>query len=155
MANSIQHAENTKTRIHEQVQPYMADLFYRLANNYVILFGAILLTNMILLPLLFQLLPDSFPSSTPQVLGFASVLLLLVFGWRFLENRNHATALFALYIRYSRQKRDLEENITLAQDDMLPDENTLYVSVDLLEDSATSLLQAIEEEGLKIHRSNQ
>lgn len=151
MANPIQHAETTLERVHEQIQPYMADLFYKLANNYILLFGAVLLTNLIILPVAFQFLP--LLNSTMTIIEFSLILLILVFGWRFLEARNHATALFVIYIRYSRQKRDLEATLALAKEGVLDDDNALYVGVDLLEESATSFLNAVEAEGLKAQES--
>ncbi|MGJ3237241.1 MAG: hypothetical protein ACFE0Q_00900 [Anaerolineae bacterium] len=149
MANPTQHAQRVLDASHEQVQPYMAALFSRLANNYGILFLLVLMVNLIGIPLLMRWMPV--PASTANVLGFSAMVLILVYGWRFLENRNQATALFVLYIRYSRQRRDTEDTLKLAQEGALEDENRLYVQVDLLEENATSLLNAVQEQGLAQH----
>ncbi|MGB7339073.1 MAG: hypothetical protein WBC91_09300 [Phototrophicaceae bacterium] len=151
MANPIQHAETTLTRVHAHVQPYMADLFYRVANNYLLLLAAVFVTNMIGIPLLLRFVP--IPLSTVNIIGFSAMLLILVYGWRYLENRNHATALFVLYIRYSRAKRDLEASLVLAKEGVLENDDTLYIQVDFLEETATGLLDAVEEQGLKAHSS--
>lgn len=149
MANPIQNAKNSLAATHEQVQPYMAELFKRIASNYAILIAGVLVVNMIMLPLLLRFVP--IPVSTANVLGFSAMLLILVYGWRFLENRNRATSLFVLYTRYSRQRRDLLATVEAAESSTLEDENTLYVNVDLLEEAASSLLDAVEEQGLKAH----
>jgi len=149
VANSLQHAKNSLEATHAHVQPYMAELFSRLASNYLLLMGGVLIVNMIGIPLLLRVI--IIPVSTANILGFAAMLLILVYGWRFLENRNRATALFVLYIRYSRQRRELIASIEQAETDSLEDENTLYVNVDLYEESASSFLDAVEEQGLKAH----
>lgn len=149
MANPIQNAENALKRIHTEVQPYMATLFYKIANNYLLLLAGVIVINMIGLPLLIRFVP--IPMSTVNVIGFSAMLLILVYGWRYLEKRNHATTLFVFYIHYSRAKRNLEASLDLARAGSLETDDTLYIQIDLLEETATILLDAIEEEGLKPH----
>lgn len=149
MANPIQHAKTSAERIHEAVRPYMPETFYQLGSNYGLLLIAVVAVNMLGIPLLLRFI--SLPLSTANVLAFSVMLLILVYGWRFLENRNHATAIFVLYTRYSRQRRDLLDTITQAENGILEDDNALYVQVDLLEEKATAYLEAVEEQGVKAH----
>lgn len=147
MANPIEHAKTTSERVHNAVQPYMPETFYRIGSNYSLLLITVVAVNMIGIPLVLRFLP--LPLSTANVMGFSVMLLILVYGWRFLENRNHATAIFVLYTRYSRQRRDLQDALKQAENGVLEDENTLYVHVDLLEEVASGFLDAVEEQGVK------
>ncbi len=149
MANPIKHAKQTAENTHQQVQPYMASLFQRLGFNYANLIILMLVINILSVWLLLRILP--LPPSTANVIGFAVNLIFLVYGWRFLEKRNNATALFVLYTRYSRQRRDLKDNIKLAEDGALENEDNLYTQVDVLEENASLFLDAVEEEGMKAH----
>ena len=151
MANPIKHAKKTAENAHLQVQPYMASLFQRLGFNYAILIMIMVLINTVGVWLLLTFLP--IPQSTANVIGFSVNLIFLLYGWRFLEKRNRATSLFVLYTRYSRQRRDLTDNIKLAEDGALENTDDLYIQVDVLEEKATSFLEAVESEGMKAHQS--
>jgi hypothetical protein len=147
MTNPIQHAKQSEETSYLQIQPYMLSLFQRLAGNYAILGVSVVIVNTIGVQILLGLL--AIPQSTATAIAFAVNLLIFFYGWRFLENRNHATALFVLYTQYSRQRRHLKASIAMAENGTLDDENTLYVQVDLLEETAKSFLAAVAEQNLK------
>jgi len=90
--------------IHDSVRVYLPALLSRLALTTLVPITAALIVNVVL-PLL---LPDFVPSSTATILAFGANLLVLVFGWRALEGRTHATSLFVLYSGYSSQRRAVQ-----------------------------------------------
>src|SRR5215213_7155260 len=104
MVNPLHHAQKSHESIENQVKPYVSGLFPRLALNYGLLIIIAFLVSVLVVPTLALWIPQS----TASVLGFSFNLLLFVFGWRSLEQRNKATSLYILYTRYSRQRRDLE-----------------------------------------------
>lgn len=136
----IEQAKQTDETIFEEVQPYMLAIFPRLTFNYLSLTLSVLLLWFIGVGLLRNIVPQSIATS----IVFAVSLVLFFYGWRFLENRNHATALFALYTRYSRQRRDLKTQI--AND---ADEETLLNTLHLLEESAQAFIEAAKENGVE------
>jgi hypothetical protein len=136
----LEQAKETDETIFKQVQPYMLALMPRLTFNYFTLSMIILILWLIGLQLLAKLVPVS----TANAIMFALSLLIFIYAWRFLENRNHATALFVLYTHYSRQRRDLK-----AQMASEVDEETLLNNLQWLEDSAQAFLEAAQENGLE------
>jgi hypothetical protein len=144
MADPLNHAQNAHSRIEAQVKPYVAGIFPRLAFNYGLLMLLALLVSVIVVPSLAQWIPQS----TASTIGFSANILLLFFGLRYLENRNHATSLFLLYTRYSRERRELEALIQQAQANTLTNSDSLYSSVDDLEEIARSFLTAATEAGI-------
>lgn len=150
MADPLKHAQRSEDEAHTRVQPYMISLFQRLAVNYLILVVAMVLVYTAGTRLLLNLFPVSL--FVANGIAFAVNVLILLFGWRYLENRNRATGLFVLYTRYSRQRRDLNDTITRAEDGSLENTDRLYLEVDLLEENTNSLLEAIEEQGVKAHQ---
>jgi len=146
MANPINHAKKAQERAYDAVQPYMPPLFKRLAFNYFVLLFTVAIVNTLGMRVLLSVLP--MPPSTANVIGFSVNLILLLFGWRLLEQRNKATGLFILYTRFSSQRRDLKATIENAEDDVLDDDNALYVGVDLMEEAAKNFLDAVENEGV-------
>lgn len=151
MANPIQHAKKTSERVHEAIRPYMPSVFQALALNYSILVIVVALINTVGVWALLRFFP--LPTSTVNVISFAVNLLFLLYGWRFLENRNNATAIFALYTRYSRQRRDLQAVVKQAENKTLDNEDTVYVQVDILEETATQFLEAVEAQGVKAYEA--
>lgn len=100
-----ENVQPTLDDLQENIRPYLPPLMRRLAITYGLPVLAVLLLN-IILPLL---MPDFVPLSTATILTFAVHLLVLYFGWRALEQRTHATALFVSYVHYSSQRRDFEK----------------------------------------------
>ena len=147
MANPIQHAERAIENTYAEIQPYIPAIFKRLALNYALLLGAVLLINIIVLNVFAAIFPLAI--STLNVVSFGAMLLLIVFGWRYLENRNQATGLFVLYTYYSRQRRDLRSLIVQAEEQNLEDEDALYLGVDTLEQVTKTFLEAAEEQNLE------
>lgn len=149
MANPIQHAKTSAERVHEAVRPYMPETFYQLGINYGLLLISVVAVNMLGIPLILRFIPLTL--STANILGFSVMLLILVYGWRFLEKRNSATAIFVLYTRYSRERRNLQDILEQAENGVLEDENTIYTQVDILEETASNFLDAVEQQGVKAH----
>lgn len=148
MQETIQEAEQQRDEVHDAVQPYMATLAQRVISNYALLFGAVVAFNVLVLNVLFALMPF-IPQSTMGVLGFAGNLLILYYGWRFLEGRNSATALFVLYTQYSSQRRTLTAQLDAAETEALEDDAALIVGIEQLEASADDFLTAAEETQLQ------
>jgi hypothetical protein len=145
MADPLNHAQTSHSKLESQIKPYVSGVFPRLALNYGLLVVLALIVSTIAVPSLAQWIPQS----TATTLGFCINFLLLFFGLRYLENRNHATALFMLYTRYSRQRRDLEALIQQAQAKTLENTDTLYSSVDSLEEIGRSFITAATEAGIQ------
>jgi membrane protein implicated in regulation of membrane protease activity len=136
----FQAAKQSDETIFQQVQPYMVAILPRISFNYLILTSSLVVLWFIGLQLLAQILPFS----TANVIMFALSLIIFVRGWRFLENRNHATALFILYTRYSRQRREFRSIIATEID-----EETLQTNLQWLKDSAQSFIDAATENGVE------
>jgi hypothetical protein len=145
MANPLNHAQHSHSRLESQIKPYVAGIFPRLAFNYGLLVVLALIVSLILVPSLAQWIPQS----TASTIGFCTNFLLLFFGLRYLENRNHATALFMLYTRYSRQRRDLEALMQQAQAKTLENMDALYSSVDSLEEVGKNFITAATDTGIQ------
>jgi hypothetical protein len=108
MSETSAHPEMAQLdEIHESVRGYMPPLLPRLLLTYGLPVLGVLLAN-ILLPLL---IPDFVPTSTATILTFAVHLLILYLGWRTLEQRTHATALFVLYSTYTTQRRNFRKSL--------------------------------------------
>jgi hypothetical protein len=138
--NMIQQAQQTDENLFQELQPYMIAILPRLTFNYLSLTMPLLLFWLIGLQLLAQIVP----LSTANAIIFALSLFMFIYGWRFLENRNHATALFVLYTRYSRQRRDLKALLKPETD-----EARLISNLQWLAESAQSFLDAAKENGLE------
>ena len=136
----LEQAKQTDESIFEQVQPYMLALMPRLTFNYFTLSMIVLILWLIGLQLFAKLVPVS----TANAIMFALSLLIFIYAWRFLENRNHATALFVLYTRYSRQRRDLKTQLASEVDD-----DTVSNHLEWLESAANAFLEAAQENGLE------
>ncbi|MEL6408490.1 MAG: hypothetical protein AAFR81_29250 [Chloroflexota bacterium] len=147
MQETIQHTRQQLDTVHAAVRPYMPHLFQRLFGNYGLIFFFVLAWNLIVLNLIATYIP--FPQSTIVVLGFAGPLLILYYGWRFMESRNHATALFVLYTQYSSQRRSLLNKLEQAENGVLDDDNPLIVGIQQLEETADSFLNAADENKLQ------
>ena len=75
----------------------------------------------------------------------------LFYGWRILENRNKATSLYALYTRYSHDRRGLEQ--TLAANDKTKSEEVTE-QVEIMEASAEAFIQAAEEQQIEPRKNS-
>lgn len=147
MQETIQYTRQQLDTVYKAIRPYMPHLFQRLAGNYGLIFFVVLVWNLIVLTVIDAYIP--FPQSTIIVLSFAGPLLILYYGWRFMENRNHATSLFVLYTQYSSQRRRLLTQLEQAENGVLEDDNTLIVGVQQLEETADSFLDAADENKLQ------
>ena len=148
MDNNIVQHENipNATQVHidtifNQVREYMPGVARRIIFNYAVLIGVALAVSLILVPFLMRLIPRS----TATTIGFAVNLVWLFYGWRLLENRNKATSLYALYIRYSHERRGLEQ--TLAADKTKSED--VSEQVELMETSAEAFIRAAEEQQIE------
>jgi hypothetical protein len=138
MSKSLASVEIAHERITKEVQPYVAGVFPRLAFNFGLVLTVALIVSTIAVPSLAQFIPQS----TATTLGFCTNFLILFFGLRALENRNHATALFVLYSKYSRQRRDLEALMKQGNQDV-------DSSLGALEEIAQSFIKAATEAGIQ------
>lgn len=145
MANAVQHAQSSEARTYDAVRVYMPGLLPRLAFNYAILFALVFVVSLVGVPLLRQIIFES----TAVIAGFAANVLILVYGLRWLEQRNPATTLFVLYTRFSRQRRDLHKLLRQAKSATPPSDQDLYVKVDLMEEAARQFIAAAQDQGIK------
>ena len=145
MANAVQHAQKSEAHTYDQVRVYLPGLLPRLAFNYAVLFAIIFIVGLVVVPLLRQVIFES----TAIIAGFAANVLILVYGLRWLEQRNPATTLFVLYTRFSRQRRDLRKLLKLAETATPPADQELYTRVDLMEEAARQFIAAANDQGLK------
>ena len=127
--------------IFNHVRQYMPGVARRILFNYVVLLGVALAVSILFVPLLMRFIPRS----TATTIGFAINIVWLFYGWRILENRNRATSLYALYTRFSHERRGLEQT--------LADDKTKYedvsAQVEMLEASAEAFIQAAEEQHIE------
>jgi hypothetical protein len=145
MANAVQHAQNSEARTYDAVRVYMPGLLPRLAFNYAVLFALVFMVSLVGVPLLRQIIFES----TSVIAGFAANVLILVYGSRWLEQRNPATTLFVLYTRFSRQRRDLRKLLQQVNTPAAPSDQDLYVKVDRMEEFARQFIAAAQDQGIK------
>jgi hypothetical protein len=127
--------------VFNHVRQYMPGVAKRILFNYAVLLGIALAVSLLLVPLLMRFLPHS----TATTIGFAVNIVWLFYGWRMLENRNKATSLYALYTRFSHDRRGLEQ--TLVADKAKSEEVT--EQVELMEASAEAFIRAAEEQEIE------
>ena len=135
----LEQAKQADENIYKEVQPYMLAIFPRMTFNYLSLTLGILILWFAGIYLLDSFMPQALSTS----IIFALSLLIFVFGWRFLENRNHATSLFVLYTSYSRQRRDFKAQ--LRGDDKIK----ISTSIGLLEETAQEFIAAAKDSGVE------
>jgi hypothetical protein len=123
------------------VRQYMPGVARRILFNYAVLLGVALAVSILFVPLLMRFIPRS----TATTIGFAINIVWLFYGWRILENRNRATSLYALYTRFSHERRGLEQ--TLADDKAMSDD--VSAQVEVLEASAEAFIRAAEEQHIE------
>lgn len=145
MSENSQSTQSYLEDRYDEVRQYMPGLAKRLAFNYMLLFGIGGLISMVLVPALMQ----HIPTSTARAIGFVLTLGWLVNGWRYLENRNHATAIYALYTRYSRSRRDLEK--VLKDKAKTEDVSPLVNDMDV---TATAFIEAAEDAQIESYSSS-
>lgn len=119
---------------HEDVRRYMPGVGKQLLLNYAVLMLIALFLNIAVITLLLRFIPRP----TANAIAFGFNLVWLIYGWRYLEGRNHATALFVLYTRYSRERRDLTRLLDTA------DAPALDNSVDAVEETAQRFIDAAQ-----------
>lgn len=141
----IQEARQIDENIFQQIQPYMLAILPRLSFNYLTLTTGLVILWFVGVQLISQFLP----LSTANAIMFALELFVFVKGWQFLENRNHATSLFASYMYYSRQRRNLKK---LLSDDT--DEEALSNNVQWLEEAAEAFIDTAKERGVEPLQDN-
>lgn len=124
----------------------MLAILPRISFNYLSLTSSLFILWFIGIKSLTQILP----SSTATAIMFALCLIIFVKGWQFLENRNHATALFVSYIYYSRQRRDLKRLFATE-----PDEETLSTNIQWLEETANAFIDAAQEMDVEPIQNNE
>jgi hypothetical protein len=123
------------------VRQYMPGVARRILFNYAVLLGVALAVSILFVPLLMRFIPRS----TATTIGFAINIVWLFYGWRILENRNRATSLYALYTRFSHERRGLEQ--TLADDKTMSED--VSAQVEVLEASAEAFIRAAEEQHIE------
>ena len=133
--------------VFSHVRQYMPGVAKRILFNYAVLLGVALVVSLLLVPLLMRFIPRS----TATTIGFAVNIVWLFYGWRMLENRNKATSLYALYSRYSHDRRGLEQ--TLAANDKTKSEEVTE-QVELMEASAEAFIQAAEEQQIEPRKNS-
>lgn len=119
---------------HENVRRYMPGVGKQLLWNYAILMFGTLFLNILGLTVLLQFVQRPIANT----IAFGLSLVWLIYGWRYLEGRNHATALFVLYTRYSRERRDL---LRLQESADAPDSGT-----GAMEEAAQRFIDAAQAE---------
>jgi len=142
MSNPIQHAQHSQQTTAKAVKGYMPGLGKRLVLNYGVLMVLIMVINASILALLLRFLPRS----TANSVLFIVTVAWFYYGWRFLETRNRATALFILYTRFSRERRILDSLLNDAQQEKLENMDPLYTQVDRVEEAAQSFISAAEDQ---------
>jgi hypothetical protein len=123
------------------VRQYMPGVARRILFNYAVLLGVALAVSILFVPLLMRFIPRS----TATTIGFAINIVWLFYGWRILENRNRATSLYALYTRFSHERRGLEQS--LADDKTMSED--VSAQVEVLEASAEAFIRAAEEQHIE------
>jgi hypothetical protein len=132
--------------VFNHVRQYMPGVARRIIFNYAVLLGVALAVSLLLVPLLMRFIPRS----TATTIGFAVNIVWLFYGWRMLENRNKATSLYALYTRFSHDRRGLEQ--TLVADKAKSEEVT--EQVELMEVSAEAFIRAAEEQQIEPRKNS-
>ncbi len=97
----MQPPEAQLEQVHNDVRRYMPGVLPRLLMTYLVPVMLAMMSAGLVVGLLASLVP---PLSA-RTFAFTAMLAILLFGWRWLENRNQATALLVLYTRYSNQRR--------------------------------------------------
>jgi hypothetical protein len=130
-------------QIQERVAAYRPELLRRLLKSYGYPMLAVVLVGTLLAPLLLSVL-TFIPNSTAMILTFGINLLILVYGWRYMERTTRATALFSLYVRYSSQRRRTE---TLIDDEASDDD--LTDALHATESLAQSFIETARDAGIQ------
>ncbi|MDQ7026628.1 MAG: hypothetical protein Q9P44_13850 [Anaerolineae bacterium] len=141
MNRTQEHLDN----IFNQVREYMPAVARRIIFNYALLIAGALAVSLILVPLLRNFVPPS----TAATIGFISNIAWLIYGWRMLENHNKATSLYILYVRFSRERRELET--TLASEKIKSED--VSEQVEAVETSAESFILAAQEQQIEPRQS--
>ncbi|XWX02970.1 hypothetical protein VZO05_10690 [Aggregatilineales bacterium SYSU G02658] len=102
-----QHMDDIQSR----QRSHLPALAQRLAQTYLLPLGAALLLATVGAALLAQLIP----SSTTTAVVFALNVGVFYYGWNYMEQRTHATALFSLYVAGTRERRALARLIAAAR----------------------------------------
>jgi hypothetical protein len=141
MSETVNKTQEHVENIFNQVRQYMPEVGKRIFFNYGLLFGVAFLISILVPPFLAQYIPRS----TANTIGFGLTVLWLFYGWRLLEKRNRATSLYALYVRFSKERRDLEQTLTTEKT------KTEEVSeqVEVVEATAESFILAAQEQNIE------
>lgn len=139
----IHTIETRMTNAQASLRPHLGSLLTRLAVGYGVPFlgatllatlGAVVLANTV----------TFLPQSTVSTLTFALNVLLIYFGWRYLERRTHATALFVLYSNASRERRTLKRLIAEAQAGNQSAQDDLAKQASTYESACEMFIRAIQ-----------
>lgn len=145
MSESVNRTQEYLDNIFNQVREYMPGVARCIVLNYALLMGGALAVSLILVPLLRNFVHPS----TATTIGFVSNLVWLIYGWRMLENRNKATSLYILYVRFSRERRELEA--TLASNKTKSED--VSEQVEIVEATAESFILAAQEQQIEPRQS--
>ncbi|MAU12481.1 MAG: hypothetical protein CL607_21850 [Anaerolineaceae bacterium] len=105
LSETIEAAKQTIATTREEVRAYIPAVMQRLA----ITFGLPVLAALLVATVGAMLLSEVLPSSTTSIIAFGVNIAIMVYGWRYLENRYKGTSAYIVYTRYSRTRRDLEK----------------------------------------------
>lgn len=133
-----QTATERMNAIQASQRPYVSTLLQKMAFTYALPLGAALLLATVGALLLAQFIP----SSTATAIVFALNVGVFYYGWNAMEKRTKATALFALYVAGSRERRTLRAMIGRASNDTSAREE-LAQQVRRYDESARAFVQQI------------
>jgi uncharacterized membrane protein len=141
------HLQTIEARMNEaqaSLRPHLGDLLARLAQTYGIPLGLAFLVATgggVAVANAFPALPQS----TLSVLLFAVNVLIFWYGWRWLERRTRATALYILYVRASRQRRTLANALAQARTGNTQAQNDLALLARAYEDAVAQFKAGLSE----------
>lgn len=137
-------ARQSMTHERERVRAYLPDVLQRLLLTY----GIPLLIAFVLATAGGVVISSFLPVSTTNIIVLGLNLAVLVYGWRWLERRYKATSLFLIYVRFSRERRDLDK---MLKNDAAPD--AIQAKQSMMEESAQNFIDAVRELGITPRKS--
>ena len=141
MSETVNKTQEHIENIFNHVRQYMPGVAKRILFNYGLLIVGAFAISLIVVPLLGRYIPRS----TATTIGFAANVLWLFYGWRLLEKRNRATSLYALYVRFSKERRDLEQTLSTEK----AKTEAVSEQVEVVEATAESFILAAQEQQIE------
>lgn len=103
-------AEQTIAYQQQRLSPYIALVLKALVKTYGLPFFGAYVANL-LMNLLYLVIPEIFSGILGGWISLGAFLVVLVYGWRFAENRWHGRELFSVYAAIGKTRRLLETEI--------------------------------------------